>query len=323
MARLILTYLTTSFAIFSFCYSSAGFAKPPPYKIGLALWTGYPDSVQGFKDGLAENGINLSTDVTFVSGVISSDKSAQRAAAKTLAEQKVDLVYSLTTPGTVIVKETLPATTPIVFSIVTYPADSGLIDSFEYSGNNLVGTSNYVPLQHHITLISKLVPTTKYVAIFHRKGEPNSKIQATNLVRLLKRKGINATDVEAQDIDEFKTKANTLPSNIDLYITTTDTLLQNGGEAALIQIAEQKNIPILSSNKAGIMQGSTFGPVADFYKLGKISGKKAAEILRNDQQPSQLQSNLQDQPTFLINRASARRLGIEIDDTNSNQYQWH
>lgn len=142
-------------------------------------------------------------------------------------------------------------------------------------------------------------------------------------MRLLKRKGINATDVEAEDINDLKTKANTLPNDVDLYITTTDTLLQNGGEAALIPIAEQKNIPILSSNKAGIMQGSTFGPVADFYAFGKMSGKKAAAILRNDQQPSQLQSNLQNEPTFLINRASARRLGIEIDDINSNQYQWH
>ena len=57
----------------------------------------------------------------------------------------MDLVYSLTTPGTAIVKEVLPSDTPIVFSIVTYPADAGLIESFEYSGNNLVGTSNYVP----------------------------------------------------------------------------------------------------------------------------------------------------------------------------------
>ncbi len=137
-------FLTVSFS----CLSAT-----PPYKIGLALWTGYPDSLEGFKAGLAENGIDLSRDVIFLPSEISSNRDVQIDVAKGFAQEKVDLVYSLTTPGTVIVKENLPITTPIVFSIVTYPADSGLIESFSYSGNNLVGTSNYIPLKHYVSLI--------------------------------------------------------------------------------------------------------------------------------------------------------------------------
>ena len=71
----------------------------------------------------------------------------QREIAESFREVGVDLVYSLTTPkGQLIMKQILPETTPIVFSIITYPADSGLIESLDYSGNNLVGTSNYVDL---------------------------------------------------------------------------------------------------------------------------------------------------------------------------------
>ncbi len=50
----------------------------------------------------------------------------------------------------------------------------------------------------------------------------------------------------------------------DVFMTTTDTLMQGGGEEELIKISLDKKIPILSSNKKGIGQGSTFGPVADF-----------------------------------------------------------
>ncbi|MGF1755915.1 hypothetical protein L4C33_20290, partial [Vibrio makurazakiensis] len=217
---LIVLLFSTVFA------STASAAEPPTFKIGLALWTGYPNNLQGFKDGLTESGIDIKNDITFVEGDITSDKDKQRSAAEYFKSEKVDLVYSLTTPGTVIMKEIMPTTTPIVFSIVTYPADSGLIESFEYSGNNLVGTSNYVHLQHYVSLIKELVPDTKSAAIFHHTGEPNSNIQASNLIRLLKRQDIKVQNITATNIADLKAQAETLVDKVDLFITTTDTLLQ-------------------------------------------------------------------------------------------------
>lgn len=100
-------------------------------------------------------------------------------------------------------------------------------------------------------------------------------------------------------------------------------MLQNGGEEILISIANQSNIPILSSNKTGIQQGATFGPVADFYQLGKQSGYLAAEILLDNKEPRHLQSSLQEQPTFLINRKSVERLGLDTRNLAKFNYQWY
>lgn len=305
-----------------FLFYSPASSASPPYKIGLALWTGYPTSLEGFKEGLREGGLDLQSDVIFIEGDISSNEETQRAAAENFKNKSVDLVYSLTTPGTVIVKETLPSATPIVFSIVTYPADSGLIESFEYSGNNLVGTSNYIPLEHYISLVDQLVPNTQSAAIFHRQGEPNSKIQASNLIRLLERQGIKVQDVTASDIADLKRQATALKGRVDLFITTTDTLLQTGGETALIEISREFKIPILSSNKIGIQQGSTFGPVADFYVLGKMSGQLAAKILLDNVEPRFLESSLQPKPLFLINRSSAEQLNLPVP-TQQENFQWH
>ncbi|MGY3569233.1 ABC transporter substrate-binding protein [Vibrio paucivorans] len=321
LVRHLIGYTTTLISLLLF--SSITFAAEKPYKIGLALWTGYPDNLQGFKDGLAEKGIDPASDVEFVQGAISSNKDTQKQSAESMKAQRIDLVYSLTTPGTVIVKETFPEDMPIVFSIVTYPADSGLIESFEYSGNNLVGTSNYVPLQHYISLITELVPSTKKVAIFHRKGEPNSKIQTTNLIRLLKRKKIEVLDIEATNIDDLVAQATQHANAVDLFITTTDTLLQNGGEEALVDVSLEYKVPILSSNKSGIQKGSTFGPVADLYELGKLSGYRAADILQNGIEPSHLESTLQKQPIFMINKQSASLIGLNVADDGLNRYQWY
>ncbi|MBW8183249.1 ABC transporter substrate-binding protein [Shewanella nanhaiensis] len=285
------------------------------YRVGVASWSGYESSVQGFKDGMTEAGLIENININYTLGEIGSDKTLQEKVAKEFKRLGVDLVYSLTTPGTAIMKEVLPEQMPIVFSIVTYPADSGLIESFEYSGNNLVGTSNFIPLAHYISLLNLILPNAKSAAIFHRKGEPNSNIQAANMIRLLKRKGITTINLEPRDIEELKLMAKEQVSKVDLFITTTDTLLQAGGEAALIEISLQHKLPILSSNKSGIEQGSTFGPVADFYTLGKMAAKKASRILQEKLPPTRLKSELQDPPLFLANPNSLKQLGIVLSDT--------
>lgn len=130
----------------------------------------------------------------------------------------MDLVYSLTTPGTTIIKKIMPETTPIVFSIVTYPADSGLIESFEYFGNNLVGTSKYVELTNYVKLLKTILPHTKTLAIFHREKEPNSKIQAANMIRLLKREGIRTIDLEPETVKEMHQMALAIAAKVDVFM---------------------------------------------------------------------------------------------------------
>ena len=301
---------------------SVGANQTKMYKVGLSVWSGYPASVQGFKDAMAAEGFVEGENVEYIYGNSGGDKAQQRVIVEQFKSNGMDLVYSLTTPGTSIVKEVMPTETPIVFSIVTYPADSGLIDSFEYSGNNLVGTSNYVPLRHYLSLLKKLLPTAKRVAIFHRKGEPNSKIQSANLSRMLKSAGLEVLDREPASVDEVRSMATALVGTADVFISTTDTLMQGGGEKELIDVSLANGIPILSSNKSGIEAGSTFGPVADFYTLGKMSGHKAAKILLENLQPWEMESELQDPPLTLINRGSADAIGISVPDNMLGNVEW-
>lgn len=292
------------------------------YVIGLATWSGYPDSVAGFKAGLAVFGIQEGKNASFIIGKTGANNELQTKVAKNIKDARPDLVYSLTTPGTTIIKNVLPTSTPIVFSIVTYPADSGLIDSFDYSGNNLVGTSNYVSNKHYVALLKKVLPETRKIAIFHRKGEPNSKIQASNILRLMKKEGIAVEILAATSVDHVSELAMDQLGKVDVFMTTTDTLMQSGGEEALITLSHQHKIPILSSNKSGILKGSTFGPVADFYTLGKMAGEKAGQILVNDVPPTQLQSELQDPPLFMVNTRAINMMGISVSVDIRDQLIW-
>ncbi len=292
----------------------AAFGDSTPLKIGISVWSGYPENVSGFKESLKKGGYIENENVTYLYRNAGGDKQKQTEIAKEFRDEKVDLVFSLTTPGTILIKEHLPETTPIVFSIVTYPSDAGLIESFEYSGNNLVGTSNFVPLKNYVNLLKKAMPEVKRAAIFRRKGEPNSKIQTVNLARLLKRSGIEVQDSPASSIEEVIKIAKSIHKTTDVFITTTDTLMQGGGEAALIEISKATQTPILSSNKQGVLDGSTFGPVADFFTLGEMSGDMAIKILKEHESPSNLQSLLQDPPLILVNRKSLQAVKLELPE---------
>lgn len=292
------------------------------YKVGISQWTGYSTSVQGFKDAMAVAGFIEGQNVEYLCGTSGLDPSRQKEIAQSFRDAHVDLVYSLTTPGTTIVKEIMPETTPIVFSVVTYPADTGLIESFEYSGNNLVGTSNYVELTDYIKLLRIMLPHARTLAIFRRNKEPNSKIQAANMVRLAKKHDIQTIDVPLESVEQVREAALQIVGKADVFMTTTDTLMQGGGEEALIEVSLDKKVPILSSNKKGIEQGSTFGPVADFYILGKLSGEMAARILRENIHPAGLQSRIQEPPLILINKKSAQTLGIGIPEDKLAKFQY-
>jgi len=308
-------YLLLSLSLF--CVDTRANESSGSYTVGISVWSGYPQSVNGFKDALTQAGLIEEENVTYLYRNAESSKEKQISIAEEFRDKNVDLVYSLTTPGTIIVKQYMPDSTPIVFSIVTYPADAGLIESFDYSGNNLVGTSNFVELKHYVKLLKDVLPEVTSVAIFRRKGEPNSKIQAVNLERLLRRENVEVIHLQASTTEEVALMAADIAASVDAFISTTDTLMQGGGERQLINVSQLTKTPILSSNKQGIFDGSTLGPVADFYVLGKMSGEKAAMILKKKLSPSSLESSLQNPPNILVNRRSLEHQGLTLPSDHS------
>ena len=312
MKKLVLIFVT----LLSFTIN----AEQEKLTIGLSVWSDYPESVRGFKDALAEGGFIEGTDIEFLHRNALSNKESQQKIATEFFSRDVDMVYSLTTPGTVIIKKTLSEQTPIVFSIVTYPADAGLIESMEYSANNLVGTSNYVPEKFFYEIIEGVFPHAKSVLVFHRYGEPNSKIQAVNLKRLIKKTGADVKIVSAKSLEDLEKKAKKYIDKLkpEVLVTTTDTLMQNGGEEILAKIAKKSKLAILSSNKLGIEAGATLGPVADFKILGSVSGLMAVKILKESTLPTHIASKYMQPPLILVNKEAHKKLGLTIPEHFKN-----
>ena len=177
-----------------------------PVTIGIAQWVTNPEytrNVEGFKAGLAEEGFVEGAQVQFLLENPDADIQHQREIINSFVQAEVDLIYSLTTPGTLIAKS-LTNRIPIVFSIVTYPVRANVIESLRSSKNNLVGTRNYIPPSRQYYTFERIYPHTRALAVVHRKGEPNSIIQANELKSILEERGIRVLAITGVDLADLR-----------------------------------------------------------------------------------------------------------------------
>ncbi len=282
------------------------------YTIGISKWVDgedYDKNILGFKEGLKALGFIEGENVNFIEEVSNADKDKQRTIAQKFVKEKVDLIYSLTTPGTDIVIQ-YTTDIPIVFSIVTFPVEVGFVSSMDSSKNNLVGTSNFVSTDLQLKYITKLVDVNK-IGFVHRTSEKNSAIQYEKFANDAKLIGIEIIDINGANEDELETAIMKHIDNVDVLYLACDTLIQKSGGTMSINIAKLHKKIVFSCNSKDVENGALFGAVADFHDIGLISGKKAGFILLG-REPSEIPSSYVISPTIIINKKTLDEFGIDI-----------
>jgi len=287
--------------------------------VGISRWGSNPEfgrSLAGFKEGLAEQGYIEGKNIEFIAKNSETDPVKQKALIEFFIEQKVDLIYSLTTPGTIIAKELtskMESPIPVVFSICTYPVESGLIQSLKSSGNHLVGTRNYVPPSKQYYAFEELYPETKTLAVVRRKGESNSTNQYQEIKALLAKRGVGIVDIAAIDLKDIRQQLQEKIETFDAIFSTCDTLTHAGGEEIINEFSLKYKKPNFACNKEGVLKGALVGNVGDFNAIGKISGEKAALILQGSE-PTWLQTESPREDYIVVNQKTANELGITLPE---------
>src|SRR6267143_3775628 len=282
--------------------------------IGIARWDDsaeYSLNIQGFKDGLQRMGFVKGISVSYLIENAHSNASKQRKIIKEFTDKKVDMIYTLTTPGTLIAKNETH-NIPIVFSIVLYPVDAGLIKNWYASENNLVGTSNHISIEKQFSFYSELVPMKK-VAFVHRQGEPNSQIQLQELKKYASENNMSVVDIAATNLKELKEKISNSINEVDSTYESCDTLVQNGGDLITINVATSNKKPSFSCHKSGAENGALAVDAADYYKLGLVSGQKAGFVLQGIK-PESLISDVEANEYTIINLKAAQNLGLNVTE---------
>jgi len=138
------------------------------YRVGVILQGGpYLGAVDGLRKGLTELGLEEGRQVVLHVRDCRGDLKVVEQTAVDLEHEKVDLIYSVGTSVTRLVKRATK-TVPIVFNAGSDPVAFGLVESFRKPGGRLTGIySRFTDLTaKRLGLLKEMLPRLRRVVSF-------------------------------------------------------------------------------------------------------------------------------------------------------------
>ncbi|HKM25075.1 MAG TPA: ABC transporter substrate-binding protein, partial [Corynebacterium sp.] len=278
------------------------------YSIGINQLVQHPAldaATEGFKEALADAGVDVSYDEQNANG--------EQATALTIAQQfagkNLDLVLAVATPAAQATAQNI-TDIPVLFTAVTDPVSAELVDSEETPGGNVTGTSDVAPIEDQLDLLKELVPDARTVGIVYASGEVNSQVQVD-----LAKEAAGPRDLEIKT--QTVTTANDIQQavealgDVDAIYVPTDNMVV-AGIASLVQVAEQKQIPVIAA-EAGTVEGGAVATLGiDYKELGRQTGEMALRVLRDGEDTASMPVEKATEFTYVINEDAAERLGVTI-----------
>ena len=280
-------------------------------KIGVLQFVQHPAldaATEGFKDAIADAGIEAEYDDENAQGEVTNTYTI----ATTFASDGLDLVFTVATPAAQAAAQAI-ADAPVLFTAVTDAEAAGLVDSNDAPGANVTGTSDLNPVADQLALLAEIAPDAKTVGVVYSSGEVNSEVQVDLAKEAAEELGVTIKEATVSNSSEVQQATQSLGDVDAIYVPTDNTVVS--GIAALIQVAEQKQIPVVSGDSGPVDSGAIATIGIDYTKLGYQTGEMAAKILQDGADPAEMAVETSNDVELIINPAAAERMGVEIPDS--------
>lgn len=288
--------------------SSSSSASGDTYKIGINQLVQHPaldSATAGFKKAFEDAGINADFEEQNANG----EQATALTIAQNFATENLDLVLAVATPAAQATAQNI-TDKPVLFTAVTDPVTAELVKSNDAPGGNVTGTSDVAPIKDQLELLKKLVPDTKKIGIVYASGEVNSQVQVDQVKSEAQPMGIEVATQTVSSVNEIQQAVEAL-GDVDAIYVPTDNMVVSG-ISSLVQVAEQKKIPVVAA-EAGTVEGGAVATLGiDYEKLGEQTGKMAIDILKNGKNPAEMPVETASDFTYVINEDTAKAQGVTI-----------
>ncbi|MGO3555399.1 MAG: ABC transporter substrate-binding protein [Microbacterium gubbeenense] len=280
-------------------------------KIGVLQFVQHPAldaATEGFKEALDDAGVDVEYDDQNAQGEVPNTNTI----ATTFASDDLDLVFTVATPAAQAATQAI-LDTPVLFTAVTDAEAAGLVDSNEAPGANVTGTSDLNPVADQLALLAEIAPDAKTVGVVYSSGEVNSEVQVDLAKEAAADLGLTIKEATVSNSSEVQQATQSLGDVDAIYVPTDNTVVS--GIAALIQVAEQQQIPVISGDSGPVESGAVATIGIDYAKLGYQTGEMAAKILLEGADPATMPVETSNDVELIINPAGAERMGVELPDS--------
>lgn len=274
----------------------------------------------GFIAGLKEEGFG-NNKVNFIKRAPKSDGSDLNSLAKDLISQCSMTLGVATDPSKALKAAAIDkgVVNPILFTAVTDPVKAGLVSSLENGEGFVTGTSDINPVEQQIQLIKEIITDVDKVGVLYTITEENSKVQADLAVDEIEDnqhwEAVVRTATGPSDIATVVQELVQVPGLDAIYIPTDNTIAANTGA---VKSAVQGTHKLVVCGEESMLKGCGAVTLSiDYFKLGKMTGKMAAQILKGEKKAKELPVGfipLEDCES-VMSLANAAAAGVTIPQT--------
>jgi putative tryptophan/tyrosine transport system substrate-binding protein len=277
-------------------------------------------AVAAFRKGLGETGYVEDRNVTVEYHWLDNQFDRLPALMADLVRRRVAAIATPSSTPIATAAKAATATTPIVFSVPIDPVKIGLVTSFARPGGNATGI-HYFALEltaKRLELLHELAPKPTRVAIL---VNPDNSLSADETLRSvgkaarsigLQTKVLNAStsgEIDAAFARLAHDRGDDVYAN-DVLFVSADALFQSRSQQ-LVALAARDKIPAAYPERAAVAAGGLMSYGTDIFEMYRQIGVYTGSILKGAQ-PADLPVQQSTKFEFVINRKTAKALGLEI-----------
>ena len=226
----------------------------------------------------------------------------------------VDLMVGVATPvATAMQSATEDSGIPVVFSAVSDPVGTGVVESLEAPGANLTGTSDYLDTNAIMDLIFAADPDADKIGLLYDAGQDSSATPIAHAKEYLEAKGIEYVERTGTTTDEVMLAAQALVADgVDAVFTPTDNTIMTA-ELAIYETFADAGIPHYTGADSFALNGAFLGYGVDYANQGVETANMVCDILVNGADPAATPVMTFDNGTATINIETCEALGLDYD----------
>jgi putative tryptophan/tyrosine transport system substrate-binding protein len=268
---------------------------------------------KGFETALSHAGFREGIDLIYDR----QDALGSMERAETIGQQfvseRVDLVHSMSTPGTQGVMRSVKQT-PLVFSAVSDPVGAGIVPHQSSPGSktrtHVTGVSHVWPVALQLEIYTRFVPKARVWGTIYNPAEPNSRSHVSRMREAMIKRGLTLIEVQVSHNQEVEPAMQSLVGRVQAIALAADNTAMTRLES-IARVCDRHKIALFGGDHSSMGRGPVAAYGIDYTQIGYQAGKKAALVLMGVD-VGDIPWGPVDKVSLVIDRQAARRQGVKI-----------
>lgn len=274
--------------------------------------------VENIQSRLAEIGEEKGVTFNVLYDNCNADASVMEQIIAGFLADNVDVMVGVATPVAMRMQTaTEDSGTPVVFSAVSDPVGTGLVESLEAPGANVTGTSDYLDTAAIMNLIFALDPDADCIGLLYDQGQDSSASAIAEAKAFLDERGVKYVERTGTTTDEVMLAAQALVSDgVDAVFTPTDNTIMTA-ELAIYETFIEAGIPQYTGADSFALNGAFLGYGVDYANLGVETANMIAQMLLDGASPASTPVMTFDNGTATVNTDTCAALGYDFAEVET------